>query len=255
MQRVDTTATRIKKKHSSKPSQYELHRPTWVFKHELKPFFGCISHCFAELLSNWDRQGYITQLHTWDHFLHSGSWAASGSLGGRGNLIQVETPWLWRKWWCFRKGCSSLIFLIIQVIEVKIPGTSRCDDTLPMRPTHDKVLKTKWMLVIDSAWILVYVRCMYTIECWYDIYNIQMDIDYIYARKLFAQICVENSKGLLPIGEFQTFRDAKTLLETTMLKPDGHLLVPAQVVHLNGWNWRWDFFPDSGDSWLYTQPM
>lgn len=32
-----------------------------------------------------------------------------------------------------------------------------------------------------------------------------MDIDYIYARKLFAQICVENSKGSLPIGEFQTF--------------------------------------------------
>ena len=60
-------------------------------------------------------------------------------------------------------------------------------------------------------------------------------------------MCIKNSKGkgLLPIGEFQTFfsifkccnPDAKKLLETTMLKPDGHLLVPAQVVHLSGWNW------------------
>lgn len=155
---------------------------TWTLKRS-----GCISHCFAELLSNGDHPGYMTQRHTLDLF-NSRSWAASGFLGTVVGTIWSKTPWLWRKRWCFRKGCSSLIFLIIQVIEVKIPWTSRCDDMLPMRPTHDKVLKTRWMLVIDSAWILVYVRCTHTIVCQYlnDICNIEMDIDYIYARKLFA---------------------------------------------------------------------
>ena len=77
-------------------------------------------------------------------------------------------------------------------------------------------------------------------------------------------MCIKNSKGkgLLPIGEFQTFfsifkccnPDAKKLLETTMLKPDGHLLVPAQVVHLSLLELKMIFFR-KGDSWLYTQPI
>ena len=62
------------------------------------------------------------------------------------------------------------------------------------------------------------------------------------------------------IGEFQMFfsifkccnRDAKKLLETTMLKPDGHLLVPAQVVHLSLLELKIRFFPEGISLIIYT---
>ena len=57
---------------------------TWTLKRS-----GCISHCFAELLSNGDHPGYMTQLHTLDLF-NSRLWAASDFFGysSRDNLIQ-----------------------------------------------------------------------------------------------------------------------------------------------------------------------
>ena len=37
-----------------------------------------------------------------------------------------------------------------------------------------------------------------------------------------------------------------------MLKPDGHLLVPAQVVHLSGWRLKMRYFPEGRFLIIYT---